>query len=240
MKRSPDGKRDEQRKESSSMFGHLKREKMGAKQMLSKDKPTPEEVWKNAAILLGTKKKETAPKLFERVKKFDFSDTISKIEEINKERIQAQNIEDHKAALKKFYEVETANSLVHIPNFNDLENRYTPRRAVDTPSFFPKTPLYIFESPDIFKKLDTDTLFFIFYSQLGTIQQYYAATQLKLYSWRFHTKYFTWFQRLDEPELITADYERGDFLFFDYDVTWSFMKKSDFTFEYKYLECSEW
>lgn len=203
-----------------------------------KEKLTPEEVWKNAAMLLGTKKKE-APRQ-EKARVYDFGDVSTRIEEINRERTQALGIEDPREAARRFHQIEIANSLIHIPNFRDLENRYVPQNPVDTPAFFPKTPLYIFESPDIFKKLDTDTLFFMFYSQLGSVQQYYAAAQLKLYSWRFHTKYFTWFQRLDEPKLITADYERGDFLFFDYDVTWSFMKKSDFTFEYKYLECSEW
>ncbi|KAH9411179.1 CCR4-NOT transcriptional regulation complex protein [Ordospora pajunii] len=228
MRRSFDGKRDDSR-----------REKNIAKPA-SRESLTPEEVWKNAAMLLGTKKKDVAPKNYELTRKFDFSCIDAEIEEINKERIRSQNIDDEKTARRRFYEIETANSLVHIPNFKELENRYMPMKPANMPNIFPKTPLYIFESQDVFKKLDTDTLFFIFYSQLGTIQQYYAAAQLKLYSWRFHTKYFTWFQRLDEPKLITSDYERGDFLFFDYDVTWSFMKKSDFTFEYKYLECSEW
>ncbi|KAM0672086.1 CCR4-NOT transcriptional regulation complex protein [Ordospora colligata] len=228
MRRGFDGKRDDNRRERNIT------------KPASKESLTPEEVWKNAAMLLGTKKKDVAPKNYELTRKFDFSCIDTEIEEINKERIRSQNIDDERVARRRFHEIETANSLVHVPNFKELENRYMPMTPTNVPGTFPKAPLYIFENQDVFKKLDTDTLFFIFYSQLGTIQQYYAATQLKLYSWRFHTKYFTWFQRLDEPKLITSDYERGDFLFFDYDVTWSFMKKSDFTFEYKYLECSEW
>lgn len=240
MKRSSDNKKEELRRDGAGTSGGTRRDKALQKSMVSKEKLTPEEVWKNAAMLLGTKKKDTVPKQTEKARKFDFSDIHARIDEINRERIRMLNIEDAGAAARRFHSIETANSLVHIPNFKELENRYVARTPVNTPPFFPKTPLYVFENPDIFKKLDADTLFFIFYSQLGTVQQYYAATQLKLYSWRFHTKYFTWFQRLDEPKLITTDYERGDFLFFDYDVTWSFMKKSDFTFEYKYLECSEW
>jgi CCR4-NOT transcription complex subunit 3 len=103
-------------------------------------------------------------------------------------------------------------------------------------TFFPKQPLHVFVGPEIYRNLDIDTLFFIFYFQPGTIKQYFAAKELKNYSWRFHTKYLTWFQRLEEPKLITEDYEQGVFLFFDYDVTWSNRKKKDFTFEYKYLE----
>lgn len=34
-----------------------------------------------------------------------------------------------------------------------------------------------------------------------------AAKALKKLSWRFHTKYMTWFQRLEEPNTITDDYE---------------------------------
>ncbi len=34
-----------------------------------------------------------------------------------------------------------------------------------------------------------------------------AAKALKKLSWRFHTKYMTWFQRLEEPKTITDDYE---------------------------------
>jgi hypothetical protein len=39
-----------------------------------------------------------------------------------------------------------------------------------------------------------DTLFFIFYFQTGTLQQYLAARELKRQGWRFHKKYLTWFQ----------------------------------------------
>ena len=34
-----------------------------------------------------------------------------------------------------------------------------------------------------------------------------AAKALKKLSWRFHTKFMTWFQRLEEPKTITDDYE---------------------------------
>lgn len=46
----------------------------------------------------------------------------------------------------------------------------------------------------MFEKLNTDTLFLIFYYQQGTYQQYLAARELKRQSWRFHKKYMTWFQ----------------------------------------------
>lgn len=46
----------------------------------------------------------------------------------------------------------------------------------------------------MFDKLNTDTLFLIFYYQQGTYQQYLAARELKKQSWRYHKKYMTWFQ----------------------------------------------
>ena len=42
----------------------------------------------------------------------------------------------------------------------------------------------------------------------GTKAQYLAAKALKKQSWRFHTKYMMWFQRHEEPKLITEDYEQ--------------------------------
>lgn len=70
----------------------------------------------------------------------------------------------------------------------------------------------------MFEKFDTDTLFFIFYYQQGTLQQYLAAKELKRQSWRYHKKYLTWFQRHEEPKEITADYEQGTYVYFDYET----------------------
>ena len=39
-----------------------------------------------------------------------------------------------------------------------------------------------------------------------------AAKALKKLSWRFHTKYMTWFQRLEEPNTITDDYEMVQYM----------------------------
>uniref|UniRef100_T1H2I8 NOT2/NOT3/NOT5 C-terminal domain-containing protein n=1 Tax=Megaselia scalaris TaxID=36166 RepID=T1H2I8_MEGSC len=42
----------------------------------------------------------------------------------------------------------------------------------------------------------------------GTKAQYLAAKALKKQSWRFHTKYYMWFQRHEEPKIINDDYEQ--------------------------------
>ena len=45
-------------------------------------------------------------------------------------------------------------------------------------------------------------------SLAGTKAQYLAAKALKKQSWRFHTKYMMWFQRHEEPKVITDEYEQ--------------------------------
>lgn len=92
------------------------------------------------------------------------------------------------------------------------------------------------QQQQMFETYDLDTLFFIFYYQQGTYQQHLAAKELKKLSWRYHTKYLTWFQRHEEPRLATADLERGAYVYFDYDAGWCQRMKTDFTFEYRYLE----
>jgi len=125
-----------------------------------------------------------------------------------------------------------------IPESIDTERpkQYLPRNQILTAAYYPQIPLPVFEAPAIFEKFDTDTLFFIFYYQQGTYQQYLAARELKKQSWRYHKKYLTWFQRHEEPKEITNDYEQGTYVYFDYETGWCQRKKTEFTFEYRYLE----
>lgn len=120
----------------------------------------------------------------------------------------------------------------------------SPRNPVATPPSFPSVPAPVFDSREVFEKFDPDTLFFIFYYQQGTYQQYLAATELKRQGWRFHKKYLTWFQRHDEPKLSTDEFETGTFIYFDYANVvvrgqgsgWCQRIKSEFIFEYRFLE----
>ena len=66
--------------------------------------------------------------------------------------------------------------------------------------------------------------------------RYLAAKELKRQSWRFHVRYLTWFQRHSEPQAITEEYEQGVYVYFDWEGSWCQRKKSDFRFEYRYLE----
>jgi CCR4-NOT transcription complex subunit 3 len=115
-------------------------------------------------------------------------------------------------------------------------NRYTPRFPAATHPLFPTHPAVIVESPALFERLPMDSLFLAFYYQQGTYQQILAARQLKKQSWRFHKKYMTWFQRHEEPKLTTDEFEEGTYVYFDYESGWCQRIKSEFKFEYMYLE----
>ncbi|PFH38527.1 Not1 N-terminal domain, CCR4-Not complex component protein [Besnoitia besnoiti] len=104
------------------------------------------------------------------------------------------------------------------------------------PESFPDTPLAGYDTRQLFSRLDLDTLFFVFYYQQGTYQQYLAARELKRQSWRYHKKYLTWFQRHEEPRITADKYEQGTYVYFDYDSGWCSKIKQDFTFEYCWLE----
>lgn len=126
------------------------------------------------------------------------------------------------------------------PETADAERprHYKPQFRFNTPPHYPQDTLPIFDDPRLYEtgRIDTDTLFYIFYYRQGTYQQYLAAKSLKSQSWRFHKQYQTWFQRHEEPKNITEDFEQGTYRFFDYESTWMNRRKADFKFVYKYLE----
>ncbi|KAK2836857.1 hypothetical protein FQN49_006652 [Arthroderma sp. PD_2] len=115
---------------------------------------------------------------------------------------------------------------------------YKPQTPYTTPLYYPQETLPLFDDARLYDggKIDTDTLFYLFYYRQSTYQQYLAAKALKNQSWRFHKLYQTWFQRHEEPKNITEEYEQGTYRFFDYESTWMNRRKGDFKFVYKYLE----
>ncbi|KAI9849931.1 MAG: general negative regulator of transcription subunit 5 [Sclerophora amabilis] len=116
------------------------------------------------------------------------------------------------------------------PRHNKSQTRW------NTPSYYPQEPLAIFDDQRLYSRIDTDTLFYVFYYRQGSYQQYLAAKALKNQSWRFHKQYQTWFQRHEEPKTITEEFEQGTYRFFDYESTWMNRRKADFKFAYKFLE----
>ena len=108
------------------------------------------------------------------------------------------------------------------PDYLDAEKprHYRPQTKYTTPRYYPQEPFMTIDDPSLYSKIDTDTLFYIFYYRQNTYQQYMAAKSLKSQSWRFHKQYQTWFQRHEEPKTITEEYEQGTYRFFDYESTW--------------------
>lgn len=102
----------------------------------------------------------------------------------------------------------------------DKPRRYRPQTRFKSPSYYPQEPLPLLDDPRLYARIDTDTLFYVFYYRQGTYQQYLAAKALKSQSWRFHKQYQTWFQRHEEPKTITEEFEQGTYRFFDYESTW--------------------
>lgn len=129
-------------------------------------------------------------------------------------------------------------SLKTLPRPHDCERPkpYVPPNPHRTPSYYPQTPHPAFNNPEIFSRFNTDTLYFIFYYQQATYQQYLAAKELKKQSWRYHKKYLTWFQRHDQPKVTTDEYEQGTYIYFDYETGWCQRIKQEFVFKYAYLE----
>lgn len=138
------------------------------------------------------------------------------------------------------------------PRDSERARNYTPRHPAMTPPSYPQVQAPIVNNPAFWERLSlepcsTDILFFAFYYQQNTYQQYLAAKELKKQSWRFHRKYNTWFQRHEEPKVATDEYEQGTYVYFDFHVAnddlrtgqpqgWCQRIKTEFTFEYNYLE----
>merc|ERR1712098_132472 len=120
----------------------------------------------------------------------------------------------------------------------DRPQHYRPTFKYNTPAHYPQDVLPIFDDPALYdnQRMETDTLFYIFYYRQNTYQQWLAARALKNQSWRFHKQYQTWFQRHEEPKSITEEFEQGTYRFFDYESTWMNRRKADFKFAYKFLE----
>ncbi|CAI5982947.1 unnamed protein product [Closterium sp. NIES-65] len=125
-----------------------------------------------------------------------------------------------------------------------------PVRPCEVPAMWPHKPIAPEHARALFEHLGMDALFFAFYFQQSTYMQYLAARELKKQSWRFHKGYNTWFQRHVTPPVITEEYERGGYVYFDFHLHaphpsdaqpgvstgWCQRVKDDFMFEYQHLE----
>jgi len=128
-------------------------------------------------------------------------------------------------------------SMRNMPTPQDSITNYVPKEPLPPTramNYFPCVP--ILDKAEQFQKFDLDTLFLIFYYQQGTYQQYLAARELKKQNWRFHKKYLTWFQPHESQRVIDSEKEIGTYIYFDYETGWCQRLKSEFCFEYCFLE----
>ncbi|CAJ0942048.1 unnamed protein product, partial [Mesorhabditis belari] len=127
--------------------------------------------------------------------------------------------------------------LMRCPPYLESERPrcYLPKLSCSTPAYYPTNTLAHVDTLEYYLRLSPEVLFFAFYYMEGSRAQLLAAKALKRLSWRFHTKYLMWFQRHEEPKEITDDFERGTYIYFDYEK-WAQRKKESFVFEYRYLE----
>ncbi|XP_061358288.1 uncharacterized protein LOC133302510 isoform X2 [Gastrolobium bilobum] len=144
--------------------------------------------------------------------------------------------------------LEAAHFKIPQPKDSERPRNYTPRNPTITPPSYPQVQAPTVYNPAFWERVGlepfgTDTLFFAFYFQQNTCQQYLAAKELKKQSWRYHRKYNTWFQRHEEPKVATDEYEQGTYVYFDVQIKnddlqhgWCQRIKTEFTFEYNYLE----
>ena len=88
-------------------------------------------------------------------------------------------------------------------------------------------------TPSHFTRLQTDTLFYAYYSMPGDEAQLYAGAELAHRGWYFHKGLRAWVARVPhtEPSVKTDRYERGSFLVFDPN-NWTKTRADNFVLEY--------
>ncbi|XP_042464049.1 CCR4-NOT transcription complex subunit 3-like isoform X1 [Zingiber officinale] len=158
----------------------------------------------------------------------------------------------------QIYNLQLLEAAYHkLPHPRDSEfscpRRYVPRLPVVTPASYPQTKATIVDDPDFWKQLslfpyNTEVMFFAFYFQQKTYQQYLAARELKRQQWRYHIESNLWFRQLNQSGIVNNNFERGNYEFFDFNIAndnsrtgWRRRNATDlpFDFEYGFLEDDE-
>lgn len=116
----------------------------------------------------------------------------------------------------------------------DLHDVVHTENSIDTRPSYPQTKNMKLVQPEFFKKYDLSTLFFIFFYSPGTSQQYFAGRELQNRDWIYHTKFQTWFHRIEEPKEKTAEYEISKYEYFDHSTSegWCVRKFNNFKLEF--------
>lgn len=90
---------------------------------------------------------------------------------------------------------------------------FTPKR------YFPTSAMY--NRQIHFQRMDIETLFFAFYFQQETYQQYLSALELKKRGWEYHTRFQTWLKKETVIEYSRGKQQsRSKIVFFDFENEW--------------------
>ena len=123
-------------------------------------------------------------------------------------------------------------SFENIPKDEDI----FPIRILDGKNQTSNFPTFPQIEIQYFTKIDTETLFLIFYYQKNEYERFVAARELKNRGWRFHKKFLMWFKRNSEPKEVGEDFEKGEFIFWDSEEVWNVKTSKDFLCEYRFME----
>jgi CCR4-NOT transcription complex subunit 3 len=128
------------------------------------------------------------------------------------------------------------NCLDSLPRHSYMPSNSFTQNGIDGRAIYPVRQVR--EDASLMGQLPFDALQLIFFYREGTNAQFLAAQELKRRGWRFHTKFGIWMQRASENVKVSNQaFEFGSYDFFDLGVdNWSMRTKSDFTFEYEYLD----
>lgn len=142
-------------------------------------------------------------------------------------------------------------SLAHIPEAMDSERpkQYVPRNAAAVHAAFPPIPATALDpTPQLFSRLEPDTLFFCYYYMQNTHSQYLAARELRRQGWRYSNRTCTFYRRapaegapansgalapVEEVSAVGPDGlpqvagDRGTFIAFEYESGWVSRTKKD-------------
>ena len=124
------------------------------------------------------------------------------------------------------------------PRKRDAERprQYVPRNPYATPAAFPTQPAAVFDGAAVFARLGTDTLFFVFYYQQGTYQQTPRRARAQEAVLALPQEVHDVVPASTRSPRHDGRVEQGTYVYFDYETGWCQRIKSDFTFEYAYLE----
>ena len=108
----------------------------------------------------------------------------------------------------------------------DAEEQARIKSDIQEQRFFPTSATYNRQSN--FIKMDLDCLFFAFYYQQGTYQQYLAAQELKSRGWEFHTRFLTWMKKEQSIQGVNRQnstsrgqkQQKPKTLYFDFEGDW--------------------